>query len=153
MKALNDKGEEVTITADNNNNRLDEAEYKLGGEGMHLEATTTGITTQDGETVNEGLDIWTKLGKRHQNVVQIVSGHTQASTQMRVEEGENGNTVNFVHHDMSTTIRGSGDWTKEAMIAIMKFDEDGTACIYQYNPERNAYYKTNFFYSYQLDLK
>lgn len=151
MKALNDKGEEVTISG--NSNRLDEAEYKLGGEGMHLEAAGTGVATQDGETVNEGLDIWTKLGKRHQNVVQIVSGHTQASTQMRVEEGENGNTVNFVHHDMSTTIRESGDWSKEAMIAIMKFDEDGTACIYQYNPERNAYYKTNFFYSYQLDLK
>ena len=66
--------------------------------------------------------------------------------------GENGNVVNMIHHDASTTMK-VGDWSHETMLAIMKFNEDGEACVYQYSAERDAFYKTSFYYSYTLDLQ
>jgi hypothetical protein len=119
------------------------------GETGYMDSSKSGMVMQEGNNVNESFDIWTKVISKRENVVQVVCGHSQGQTLLLQSIADNGNLVNQVHHDCSAV---NGFPSVENIFAIMQFNLDGSTCVYQYSAEKDAYYRSDMFITYNMDL-
>ena len=97
-----------------------------------------GYASQQGNTVNNGVDLWNKLYKKHENIFMVMCGHMDDEDIVVVPaEGEKGNTVLQVLVN-NQSYEGSGIGN----VMLMKFNEkDGTVSFEWYSTYYGAYFR------------
>ncbi len=107
----------------------------LFADGNTLDEINPSSPSSYNEMLNSGEDIWQKLGKKHENIDMIVSGHVGFDhIACTPRMGEEGNTVYQLLMDPQATCNKLGGI---GVVALMYFTEDG-------NHARVEYYSTVF---------
>ena len=111
--------------------------YTRDGQLTTFEAQKYGGYFKDG---NEGIDIWNKLVKKHENIVLVNCGHSMG-TQSQQHESLNkfGGKVVQIMADPSSMVKWPDD---NGLIMIFAFTNEGTMHTYYYSPYKDMYYGT-----------
>lgn len=112
------------------------------------DAISADLAKDGSTTINEGLDIWEKVVKRHTNFVQVICGHQGAQGDgfhYTVLKNEAGQDVVISLIDTS----GEGGFPSSyGIMGIIEYNSDTSSAMYMYSPLKNAYYRTDAYYNY-----
>ena len=107
-------------------------------DGTTLDANDNAPASKCGG-INDGDDLWSKLVKKHKNIVLVLSGHDPCDQIITTQtKGENGNVVTQMLIDPQTTDRNYGGL---GLVAMLYFSEDGSQVEVEYiSTAKNAYF-------------
>ena len=89
---------------------------------------------------NEGIDIWHKLVKKHDNIVLVNCGHSMGTqSQQHVNQNLSGGDVVQIMADPSSIKTFPDD---NGLIMIFAFTNEGKMHTYYYSPYKDMYYGT-----------
>ena len=103
----------------------------------------------NGTTCTEMYDLWLRVVKRNENVIYVIGGHV-GGIGFAQYENDFGENVSFVVCDGSqvpTMPSGLG------LTGFVRYNDDGSSIYYTYSPTYDAYYRTDFFWSYQANIE
>ncbi len=113
------------------------AYYTRDGELTTFEAQKYGGYFKD---ANEGIDIWNKLVRKHNNVVLVNCGHSMGTqSQQHVSQNKFGGNVVQIMADPSSISSFPDD---NGLLMIFAFTNEGTMHTYYYSPYKDMYYGT-----------
>jgi len=97
-----------------------------------------GMSSQEGNTVNDATDMWNKLIKKHANICMVLCGHMSGENITNFPEtGDHGNRIQqFLIDPQDYEKSGIG------IVTLMKFNEEkGTVSFEYYSTYKQAYFR------------
>jgi hypothetical protein len=121
----------------------------------HMYLYRDGTTLDDGDPykieTNNGVNIWEKFLRRHENIVLVLCGHDPTSQVVKSQlVGDHGNIVTQMMLDPQAVDLTDGS---TGLVAMFYFSEDGKQVTMEYySPIKGQYFLTENQFSFELDV-
>ena len=116
--------------------------------GQDGKPSNAGYGFVNGTTCTEMYDLWLRVVKRNENVTYVIGGHV-GGIGFDQYENDFGEKVSFVVCDGSqvpSMPSGLG------LTGFVRYNDDGSSIYYIYSPTYDAYYRSDYFWSYQANI-